>query len=199
MKECFLGTIFLVTLLTLSIGINSASARGLMSDDKKQLRVEQLESVIESGEYAEMLGEWVDGKVIINYDLVDVKGDHPQSRLERNRFFGNGKYNIRIGFEKDGDFPRMYGGAITFKDDKTITFNDHWRHKIATHYFGHNYEKYQALVYGVGGSVTIDVLVSSSAELAEILKDNRIKSVRHVGVPRSSGAVPLTVPPTTQP
>ena len=87
MKECFLGTTFLITLLTLSIGISSASARGLMSDDKKQLRVEQLESMIESEEYTEMLNEWVDGKVIINYDLVDVKGNHPQSRLERNRFF----------------------------------------------------------------------------------------------------------------
>lgn len=179
MKAKF-GDFILVSLLTFLVGTHSAFAMQGMSDVDKQVCVQELEAVMQSGKYSKMLDEWVEGEMVVHHGLQYSDGTPLQFRRKRDAFFGNGKYNVRINFIKDGDFPKKSTGH-SYKEDKTLDFAEHWRREISAHYLGHDYEGYDPVINAVTSIVSIDVLVSSSAELANIIKDGRVKSVRHVG------------------
>ena len=117
--------------------------------------------------------------------LTDIDGNSYRFQQKRNHRFGKGKYNIRIAYLREDGFPQKYITAYTYDEDKTLQFKEHWDKHLCTHYLGDNFENVDAIVAAViNNRVVIDVLVSSSEEMAKIvMNDSRILSIRHVGTP----------------
>ena len=147
--------------------------------------VQQLKDVEDSGKYSEKLSGWTEGKMKVVEGLQDVDGNAYTFHQKRNHYFGDGKFNVRIAYLREEGFPQKYISNPTYKDNPTLAFAEHWNKKLCTHYLGDDFQDVSAIVAAVvKNRVVIDILVSSSSELSDVvMNDSRILSIRHIGTP----------------
>lgn len=151
-----------------------------MGAEEKQQALSDFESALADGKYAGDLEKSLNSSLeSAESSLTQQSSLLPQ---KENLYFGNGKYKINISYQLDVDFPKKYPGAY-FSANKDEAFYDQWSSIIFEHYLGKDYAKHEPSLYAVAEVCTIIVLVSTLEELAELVDDQRIIRVKHIGTP----------------
>ena len=99
------------------------------------------------------------------------------------------KYIVNLAYAHDGQYPTMYGGSGTFRDNKDSAFLEKKTNEILSDFLGENYTKFNAKLLAVSKGVIIDVQIDNPEQFDYLLNDPRLLGVKHIGNPPDVGLI----------
>ena len=115
---------------------------------------------------------------------MDEEEAHIDPEIRRKMYYvKDGLYSVNIMFLNDSDFPEKYHNHEVFKKNTAAQYARDWREIIFTHYLGNEYGKYLPELGVVHELVSIDIYVTGSKDLDNVLRGKPVYSVHHIGTP----------------
>ena len=99
------------------------------------------------------------------------------------------KYIVELMYDYDGQYPVMYGGSSTFRDNKSANFTKTNTEKILSDFLGQNHKNLNAKLLSVYRGVSISVEIDTPEQFDLLLIDSQLLGVTHLGNPPNAGII----------
>ena len=99
------------------------------------------------------------------------------------------KYVVKVAYNNDNNYPILYGGSSTFRDNKDISFTKTKTNEILNDFLGEDHSALEAKIFAVTEIIALEVKINNPEQFDLLLEDPRLLSIKHVGNPPDANLI----------